>query len=88
MYHALIEAIDVEIAKLRKVRALLAGVGGLDALLGAKTSAVLKPQRHNMSPEGRARIAEAQKRRWAAARGAAAQPASQRDSSRRSPGPA
>jgi hypothetical protein len=60
--------IDAEIGKLEQVRALLT--------IGAKrrrgspkgVATVQKPARkpHRISPEGRARIAEGQRRRWAA----------------------
>ena len=72
--------IDQEIAHLQNARALLAG----DAFVpkpkkaakaaatkkGAAKKAVAKKKR-NISPEGRKRIAEAVKRRWAAHRKAA-----------------
>lgn len=57
----LLSAIDAEIATLKQARALLAGgsgVGNGRAGRPAKT-------RHTMSPEGRARIAAAQRARWA-----------------------
>jgi hypothetical protein len=61
--------IDREIAQLQQARALLAG-GSAGApkkaakVLAAKTPAKKKKKR-NLTPEGRKRIAEAVKRRWA-----------------------
>jgi hypothetical protein len=49
----LIEAIDAEISRLQQVRKLLSGTGTRGGKRGA------------MSAEGRARIAEAQRKRWA-----------------------
>jgi len=55
---AIITAIDEEIAQLRQVRDLLAGGG---------TSRSIRPvKRRVLSPEARKRIADAQRRRWAA----------------------
>lgn len=53
--------IDFEIAQLQKARALLIGAAA------GKTAAAGKPARkkRNLTPEGRRRIAEAVKRRWA-----------------------
>jgi hypothetical protein len=58
----IVHAIDAEIDRLSKARALLTG-----------HTAPLKrglpvPKRRTMSPEGRARIAAAQRARWAKAR--------------------
>ena len=53
----IIQTIDAEIARLEKARALLNG-----------HTASPKPQRRKMSAEGRARIAAAQKARWAKAK--------------------
>jgi hypothetical protein len=55
----LIEALDLEIARLQHAKALLSG-----APLKGKPKAV----KRTMSAEGRARIAAAQKARWAKAR--------------------
>jgi hypothetical protein len=62
----LLAQIDLEIARLQQARALLApteitGKRGQTALKAAKP---VKKKR-NLTPEGRARIAEAVKRRWA-----------------------
>lgn len=64
--NSIITAIDAEISKLQQARALLARGGKLDSVV-LKTKSKHGGARR-MSPEGRARIAEAQKRRWAAAK--------------------
>jgi len=56
---AIITAIDEEIAQLRQVRDLLAGGGNSRSIRPAVKRRVL-------SPEARKRIADAQRRRWAA----------------------
>jgi hypothetical protein len=65
----IIQTIDAEIARLEKARALLNGHISAPAKRGrsisSKLTAVPKPGRKKMSPEGRARIAAAQKTRWA-----------------------
>jgi len=55
--------IDREIAQLQKARALLTGSGAARG----KAASARKPARkkRNLTPEGRRRIAEAVKRRWA-----------------------
>ena len=62
--------IDLEIAQLQKARALLTGSGAVHS----KPAPARKPARkkRNLTPEGRRRIAEAVKRRWAAQKKAAA----------------
>lgn len=57
--------IDREIAQLQQARALLSGTG---AAKTARTGSVGRPKKkkkRNLTPEGRRRIAEAVKRRWA-----------------------
>jgi hypothetical protein len=58
--------IDREIAQLQQARALLAGNAVKTHKRAVKTAAA-KPGRkkRNLTPEGRKRIAEAVKRRWA-----------------------
>jgi hypothetical protein len=56
----LLSAVDSEIATLQQVRALLAGQGG-----HVRRAAKAAKKKHTMSAEGRARIAAAQKARWA-----------------------
>jgi hypothetical protein len=57
----IVAAIDEEINRLEKVRALLQGSGG-SKLLGGLSG--IRKKRY-LSPEARKRIADAQKRRWA-----------------------
>ena len=67
----IVQEIDVEIAKLQQARALLAGAQagrvGRGRPKGSKNIASAPPKktRRKLSPEGRKRIAEAMKRRWA-----------------------
>jgi hypothetical protein len=79
----ILASIDREIAQLEKARAVLAGstvpvakkkVGRPRKAAVEAVSAAPKPaskKRRNLSPEGRRRIAEAVKRRWAAQKKAA-----------------
>ncbi|MGA9673040.1 MAG: hypothetical protein WBQ94_27830 [Terracidiphilus sp.] len=73
----IVTQIDEEIARLQQARSLLTAAGIAVALhpagrgrpkKNAGTRAPSKPakKKRNLSPEGRARIAEAVKRRWAA----------------------
>ena len=69
--------IDAQIAKLQQARALLAGTTqsasrtGRGRPKGSKNSAaaaipaVTSPRKRKLSPEGRKRIADAMKKRWA-----------------------
>ena len=64
--------IDSEIARLRQARALLANIGTSAATSGRKTSkssakAKTKKKRY-LSADARKRIADAQRKRWAAVR--------------------
>jgi hypothetical protein len=62
--------IDREIAQLQNARALLVGKVAA-ASKKAKTAAIKKPakkKKRNLTPEGRKRIAEAVKKRWAEAK--------------------
>ena len=68
----IIQTIDAEIARLEKARALLNGHVSTPAKRGRRATAKAviaagKPRR-KMSAEGRARIAAAQKARWAKAK--------------------
>ena len=58
----ILAAIDTEISRLQQARALLAGLDGQPA----NPKATRKT--HKVTPEGRMRIAEAMRRRWAAKR--------------------
>ena len=64
----IIESIQAEIARLEQVRTLLSGRTPTPAKrgrpFGSTTPATAKPRR-KMSAEGRARIAAAQRARWA-----------------------
>jgi hypothetical protein len=69
---SILDAIDKEIARLREVRKVLAKNGKIAAKRTAKASTPgKKTAKRKLSPESRARIAEAQRKRWAAARKAA-----------------
>lgn len=62
--------IDDEIAKLTKVREALTGIPAKKGLGRPRLEAAVKPvvknkAKHKMSAEGKARIAAAQKARWA-----------------------
>jgi hypothetical protein len=57
----IVAAIDAEISKLKQVRSLLAGIHLVSTPTGARA-------KRQITPEGRARIVAAQKRRWAARR--------------------
>lgn len=68
----IIAEIDAQILKLQQARALIAGTtapaatAGRGRPKGSKNSAAVKaPRKRKLSPEGRKRIAEAMKRRWA-----------------------
>lgn len=68
-YEKLIQEIDAEIERLRIVRDLLQGAEGTKSLGRRKsapaTKASHKTIKRTMSPEGRKRVAEAQKKPWA-----------------------
>jgi hypothetical protein len=68
----IIQTIDAGVARLEKARALLKGhttTPKRGRPVSSKPVATLKPHRREMSAEGRARIAAAQKARWAKAKG-------------------
>jgi hypothetical protein len=62
---SIIDAIDAEIEKLQQVRALLSGVATAATRASAPAKNVFR-RRRRLSPEARKRIADAQKKRWAA----------------------
>jgi hypothetical protein len=80
----ILASIDSEIAQLQKARALLVGAGAPPAKkkagrprkvvseIATAPAKTAKKRKRNLSPEGRKRIAEAVKRRWAAQKKAAA----------------
>ena len=57
----LLHSINSEIATLKQARALLAGSGST----GSRRGRPPKKRKRHMSAEGRARIAAAQRKRWA-----------------------
>jgi hypothetical protein len=67
---SILAQIDAEIARLTQARTLLANLGTVGAPLAvpaAKTSTkVGKKKKRVLSPEARKRIADAQRKRWAA----------------------
>jgi hypothetical protein len=66
---SIITQIDSEIARLTQVRSLLAGSGSSSATPRKARSAGSKSRKARvLSPEARKRIADAQRRRWAAQR--------------------
>jgi hypothetical protein len=69
----IVSHIDSEIATLQQVRSLLAGGSSVSAqeLIRKAAPMTASPKKRTMSAEGRARIAAAQKRRWAALKKAA-----------------
>jgi hypothetical protein len=67
----IIQAIDTEIARLEQARTLLNGNNTTTRRgrpVSSKPVTTLKPKRRKMSAEGRARIAAAQRARWAKAK--------------------
>ena len=74
----IIAEIDAQIAKLQQARQLLSGEGRTGRGPGrpkGSTNATSGRKRHKLSAEGRRRISESQKRRWAARRKADAKSA-------------
>lgn len=68
---SILAQLDAEIAKLTQARALLAGTGKVAAKLTANNAAAVSGKAHKkhvLSAEARKRIADAQRRRWAAQR--------------------
>jgi hypothetical protein len=65
---SILAQIDAEIARLTQVRSLLAASGKISGKLSAAKPAVAGKRRKKrvLSPEARKRIADAQRRRWAA----------------------
>jgi hypothetical protein len=68
----IISAIDEEISRLTQARALLTGRSSTSGSGNKKPSAIhAAPVKRVISPEARKRIADAQRRRWAAQKKAA-----------------
>jgi hypothetical protein len=65
---SLVAAIDEEIKKLQEVRRVLSGTAAPTPKAPSATKAN-RPKRRKLSAEGRARIAEAQRKRWAEKKG-------------------
>lgn len=66
---SILAQLDEEIAKLKQARALLAGTGKVAAKLAAHRNGKGKTGRKRvLSAEARKRIADAQRKRWAAQR--------------------
>jgi hypothetical protein len=65
---SIVAQLDAEIARLSQVRSILANSGKLTTAVSAKIKAVGKKRkkRRVLSPEARKRIADAQRKRWAA----------------------
>jgi len=61
----IIDAIDEEIGRLQQVKSLLGDRGGFVGS-GKQTAKAFEVKKRVLSPEARARIAAAQKKRWAA----------------------
>jgi len=73
----IITELDQEIVRLREARALLAGEssGRRRGRPAGSSAAAGSTKKRNLTPEGRRRISEALKRRWAARRKAVAKKA-------------
>lgn len=77
----IVSEIDAEIARLQQARAALTAIGTSGAVAvrrgpgrpkgSGKKTATKTTRKRNLTPEGRKRIAEAMKRRWAERRAAA-----------------
>jgi hypothetical protein len=67
---SILSLIDAEIARLTQARSLLTGIDKVSAKVterkAKKTPASKSKKRRVLSPEARKRIADAQRRRWAA----------------------
>jgi hypothetical protein len=67
----IIEQIDAEIKRLQQAKSLLVGATTKRGPGRPAKTSVAAPKKRQMSPEGRARIAAAQKARWVKAKKAA-----------------
>lgn len=88
---SIIRAIDAELSRLQQVRSLLAQNSGSPAVISKrgrkpKTAVPAKKAavKRVLSPEARKRIADAQKKRWAAAKTAATNSAAIKDPAKKS----
>lgn len=69
--HSILAAIDAEIARLQEASSLLGAphkASRRTAKRAAKKALGVKTRKRTLSPEARARIAAAQRKRWAAAK--------------------
>jgi len=70
-HQSIISDIDAEIEKLQRARTLLSKAANSGSIRGTRIAIpqnVTKRVTHKLSPEARKRIADAQRKRWAAAR--------------------
>jgi hypothetical protein len=68
---SIVAQIDAEIARLKQVRSLLTNIGTVDVAAAAAKAEKLpakakRKKKRTLSPEARKRIADAQRKRWAA----------------------
>ena len=66
---SILAQIDAEIARLTQARSLLANLGTVSVSASKKTATPVKAKKRKkrvLSPEARKRIADAQRKRWAA----------------------
>ena len=61
----IVAELDKEISRLKEARALLAGTAPASRRVSSKKKSTAKPRKRTMTAEGRRRIAEAMKKRWA-----------------------
>jgi hypothetical protein len=64
----IIEQIDAEIKRLQQAKSLLIGATTKRGPGRPAKTSIVAPKKRQMSPEGRAKIAAAQKARWAKAK--------------------
>lgn len=64
--NAIVAALDTEIVRLQQVRAIVCTTLGIGARERSSPSASATSAKRRLSPEARKRIADAQKKRWAA----------------------
>jgi hypothetical protein len=85
----ILSEIDAEIARLQQARSALTGIAGSGTVAKAKRgrpkgsankTTTTKRRKRNLSPEGRKRIADAMKRRWAERRAATSGKAGKKES--------
>ena len=81
----ILSEIDAEIARLQQARAALTSIGASGTVApkrgrpkGSVNKKSAKPRKRNLTPEGRKRIADAMKRRWAERRAATSKSSSKK----------